>query len=177
MIEIYCDGSSKNNGKKDNCGGWGMCVLIPDERYLSGYRLNYYTGCQTTNTTNNREELKALLEALEQTQGLYKNELCVIYTDSAYCVNIFNEWIYSWYQRGWLRAGDKPIENLDLIKQLWEYTKISFPNFTVRKVSGHAGVLGNEIADAIACNDQAKLKEIFEKNDIMDINPKKIDIQ
>lgn len=41
MIEIYCDGSAKGNGKYDNCGGAGVCVLIPDDSYPSGFRIDY----------------------------------------------------------------------------------------------------------------------------------------
>ena len=76
------------------------------------------------NTTNNRMELVAILYALELTQTKYKQEKCVIKSDSAYCVNMFNDWIYNWQRNGWVRQKNQPIENLDLVKQIWEYCKL-----------------------------------------------------
>ena len=99
------------------------------------------------NTTNNKMELTALLYALELTQTKYKNKQCVIKSDSAYCVNMFNTWIYNWNQNNWIRSKNQSIENLDLVKQIWEYCKIEWPNFIVEKVPGHCGLIGNELAD------------------------------
>ena len=95
MIEIYVDGSAKNNGAKENCGGFGVAVLIKDKDLQPGSRIIYTYSEQVQNTTNNRMELSALLHALELTQNQYKQEKCVIKSDSAYCVNMFNNWIYS----------------------------------------------------------------------------------
>jgi ribonuclease HI len=176
MIEIYVDGSCCGNGKENNCGGAGVCVLISDQRYLSGFRIKYMWSHKETITTNNRMELTALLHALEQTQTVYKDELCIIKSDSAYCVNMYNQWIDNWHQQGWVRAGNKLIENLDLIKQIWEYKKISFPNFRVDKISGHSGILGNEIADALATGNKTKLDKIFIENDIDDYKKKIFDL-
>lgn len=166
MIEIYCDGSAKNNGKENNIGGFGVCVLIPDNNFPNGFRIDYTLGISTIGKTNNQNELAALLKALELTQTKYKNSECIIYSDSAYCVNIFNDWIENWAYRGWVRGGNQPIENLDLIKQLWEYRKIEWSNFQVKKVLGHAGILGNETADALATSNQAKLDKIFSENSL-----------
>ena len=116
-------------------------------------------------TTNNREELKALLYALDLTQTKYKNEKCVIKSDSAYCVNMFNEWIYNWHKNNWTRPKNQPIENLDLVKQIWEYCKLEWPNFTVEKVPGHSGLLGNTLADALATNNHKKIAEILKNNE------------
>lgn len=168
MIEIYTDGSAKNNGAKNNSGGAGICVI-------SAGKVRLTASHQEDNVTNNQMELKGLLYALHLAQTLYSYDLCVIKCDSAYCVNIFNSWINSWYQHGWTRGGNKPIENLDLIKQLWEYKQINYPNFRVEKVAGHMGLLGNEIADACATADRAKLDKIFLENDIDHENIKNID--
>ena len=168
MIEIYTDGSAKNNGAKNNRGGAGICVM-------SAGKVRLTASHQEDNVTNNQMELKGLLYALHLAQTLYSYDLCVIKCDSAYCVNIFNSWINSWYQHGWTRGGNKPIENLDLIKQLWEYKQINYPNFRVEKVAGHMGLLGNEIADACATADRAKLDKIFLENDIDHENIKNID--
>ena len=95
MVELYTDGSCCGNGKIDNCGGAGVVVLIEDKDSKADCRIDYIWSIEETNTTNNRMELVALLKALELTQTIYKNEKCIIKSDSAYCVNIFNEWIYS----------------------------------------------------------------------------------
>lgn len=168
MIEIYADGSARNNGSVNSIGGAGICVIDKGKvRLIASH--------QEPSVTNNQMELKGLLEALNLAHNLYGYDLCVIKCDSAYCVNIFNSWIDSWYQHGWTRAGNKPIENLDLIKQLWEYKQIAYPNFRVERVPGHAGNLGNEIADAMATADRAKLEKIFLQNDINPEDVKNID--
>ena len=166
MIEIYVDGSAKNNGAKENCGGFGVAVLIKDEDLQPGFRIIHTYSEQIQNTTNNRMELSALLYALELTQNKYKQDKCVIKSDSAYCVNMFNDWIYKWRNNNWIRYKGQPIENLDLVKQIWEYCKIEWPNFTVEKVKGHDNLLGNEIADALATASAIKLDKILKENNI-----------
>lgn len=91
MIEIYTDGSAKNNGAKENCGGFGVVALTKDEDLQAGFRILHTYSKQVENTTNNRMELSALLYALELTQTEYKQEKCIIKSDSAYCVNMFND--------------------------------------------------------------------------------------
>ena len=110
-------------------------------------------------------ELTAILIALDLTQTKYKNEKCIIKSDSAYCVNMFNEWIYNWNKNNWTRPKNQPIENLDLVKQIWEYCKLEWPNFTIEKVPGHNGLLGNTLADALATNNQTKIAEILKNNE------------
>ena len=95
MIEIYVDGSVRNNGAKENCGGFGVVALTKDEDLQTNSRILHIYSKQIENTTNNRMELSALLYALELTQTQYKQEKCVIKSDSAYCVNMFNNWIYN----------------------------------------------------------------------------------
>lgn len=159
MIEIYADGSAKNNGKENNCGGAGVCAISQGKVILTASH-------QEQNVTNNQMELKGLIYALELSQTLYNYDNCIIKCDSAYCVNMFNDWIDKWQRNNWTRVGNKPVENLELVKRLWEYKQILYQNFRVERVPGHAGNLGNEIADALATNDQAKLDKIFSLNDI-----------
>lgn len=158
MVKIYTDGSCRGNGQENSEGGWGVVVF--NELSVC----DYYYGEYCEDTTNNREELKAMLYALELTQTKYKQHKCNIYSDSAYVVNMCREWIWNWQSRGWTRAGNQPIENLDLVKQIYNYLIIEFHNFTIWKIKGHSGELGNEIADAIATNDQAKLAKIKKDN-------------
>lgn len=159
MLEIYTDGSCCGNGKEENIGGYGV-VIIDNNEVIDFY------GCREENTTNNRMEMKALLYALALTQNKYKDKEIIIKSDSAYCVNMFNEWIHSWASNNWRRAGNKEIENLDLVKEFYPYTQINFSNFQVERIPGHSGFLGNEIADALATNNEAKLAKIFKENNI-----------
>lgn len=168
MIEIYTDGSCRGNGQENSKGGFGVVVVANE-------KIEYMCSQDSAPTTNNREELKAIIHALELTQTDYKNYNCVIYSDSAYCVNMCKEWIWSWHSRGWLRAGNKPIENLDLVEQIYNYLTIEFNNFNIVKVKGHNDVLGNEIADALATFDKAKLAKIFNEHKEKFVDGIKID--
>lgn len=162
MIKIYTDGSCRGNGTENSSGGWGVASFREEDGKLF---CDHFAGESCENTTNNREELKAMKYALMITQyETYKNEECIIYSDSAYVVNICREWIWNWQSHGWTRAGGKPIENLDLVKEIYYYLSLEFPNFTIMKVKGHAGELGNELADAVATNNQAKIAKIIQEN-------------
>lgn len=166
MIEIYTDGSALDNGATNNCGGFGVCALISDEKSKSGVRIDKIIYDREESTTNNRMELTALLTALRLTQTDYIQDQCIIKSDSAYCVNMFNDWIYSWQRNGWVRPKNAEIKNLDLIKQIWEYCALDFPNFRVEKVKGHSTVIGNIIADYLATNNIEKLVKFLKENDI-----------
>ena len=109
IVNIYTDGACSGNQNEENVGGWG-CVLefAGHEKELSGAEVN---------TTNNRMELKALIEALSALKegGL---ELC-IFSDSSYLVNCFRQrWIQGWQRNGWKNAQKKPVENRELWEQL-----------------------------------------------------------
>ena len=161
MIKMYCDGSSKDNGKENNTGGYGLVVFRDDT-------LVYHYGKQCMDTTNNREELKALIHALKLSQTAFKDEVCIIYSDSAYVVNMCNEWIRNWARNNWLNSKKVIVENIDLIKQIYNYIILDFPNFQITKVPGHSGVLGNELADAMATNNQAKFDKFLKTYDVVD---------
>ena len=100
MLKIWTDGSCLGN---PGPGGWAFVATNgKDTAERSGGEKN---------TTNNRMELTALIFALAATQTRYKNDKCVIKSDSAYCVNMFNDWIYNWQRNGWVRQKKQPIEN------------------------------------------------------------------
>lgn len=163
MIEIYTDGSCCGNGKQENYGGFSNVIINPLNQ---NYPIQKIISKKVKNTTNNKMELSALLLALEISQILYKEERVQIYSDSAYCVNIFNTWAENWCRRGWIKFDNKPIENLDLIKKIYEYKKIDFSNFEVIKCKGHNSILGNELADAAASFNEAKLAKILKENEL-----------
>ena len=92
MLYIYIDGSCKGNGKENSNGGFGVVIFNNDNILIDAY-CEYFT-----NVTNNQMELKAFLKTFELLNTKYKNQKATIYSDSAYCVNILNSWIYSWSQ-------------------------------------------------------------------------------
>ena len=161
-ICLYTDGACSGN---PGIGGWS-CL---------GYNAEDQTICdifwgKDDFTTNNRMEMLGLLQALKLATNEYKDCDVTIYSDSAYVVNMFNEWINKWAVNNWIGSSKQEVKNLDLVKQLYEYKKIDFPNFGVYKVKGHNNELGNELADAIAIfaktEDTTKLAKILKENNI-----------
>jgi ribonuclease HI len=134
-VKIYTDGScSPNPGP----GGWGV-VIIPEKgkkRELSG---------KVSETTNNRMELQASLEALKSLPGSSSVEL---YTDSKYVQKGITSWIENWRKRNWLTAEKEPVKNRDL----WEELDKELKHHQVRWfwVKGHADDPHNERADELA---------------------------
>lgn len=159
MIKIYTDGSAKNNGKQNSNGGFGVVAFKDNE-------IIYHYNEQCKNTTNNREELKAILYAFELAQTKYKSETCIIYSDSSYCVNICNNWIYTWARNNWINSKKKQVENIDLVKSLYKYLTTDFFNCQVVWLKGHDNTDGNELADALATNDNAKFNKIIKDKSI-----------
>ena len=145
MIKIYTDGSAN----KKSCG---CAIVVFDEEDNYIYHNAWY--CQ--DSTNNKEEIKAILAAYGYLACTDETSDCIIYSDSAYCVNMINEWIDNWQARGWCKYDGKEIKNLELVKALYNF-KHRFPNAKVYKVEGHANNLGNELADAFDTNNQKKI--------------------
>ena len=150
MKEFYCDGSTRGQKQKgaDNVGGWGaVCFNILDS---VDWELESFDCDQTEGTTNNREELKAMLYCLSSALYDYPDEKCIIYSDSAYVVNMCNSWIDGWAAHGWKNSKKQTVENLDLVKNIYEILQRFFVRPEIRKCEGHQGDLGNELADALA---------------------------
>ena len=148
MIEIYTDGSCKNNGNNDACGGWGFIAIInsdEEEPYAQ------YGGEKST--TNNRMEMTAMIEACkyyeELLESLNEGDSCIIYTDSAYIHNCISQnWWKKWINNNWVNSKKEPVKNKDLWEKLIPY--FLNKNFSFRKIKGHAGYKYNEIADLLA---------------------------
>lgn len=158
MLEVYTDGSSRGN---PGSGGYGYVILDKNKIIGKGHK-------QFENVTNNRMELMAILHALE-CAAAHQDEFFIIYTDSAYCYNICNSWIFNWARNNWQRPGNKPVQNIDVIQDIFHHVKKNFPNFEIRKCGGHCGIIGNELADSLACNNIIKFNNIKKKNNIIDI--------
>lgn len=152
MIEFYCDGSCKGN---PGTGAYGIISLKDN-------KIKYSYSEKSSKTTNNREELKAILHIFE-ISAMFEGEPIIIYSDSAYCVNIINDWIYKWANNNWKNSKRKTIENLDLVQELYKYINIDFFPCQVVKTNGHCGVVGNELADALATQNFERYNSLIEK--------------
>jgi ribonuclease HI len=97
------------------------------------------------NTTNNRMELRAAIEALNALNG---EQNVILHTDSKYVMDGLNNWLPAWKKRGWVTAAKKPVKNRDL----WQALDEAASRHDVRWnwVRGHTGNAGNEQADALA---------------------------
>ena len=147
-LYAYTDGACSGN---PGPGGWGALLIARDgdkvvkERTLKG---------GAADTTNNRMELSAAIEALE---ALERPSKITIVTDSSYVKDGLTKWIFGWKKNGWKTAAKKPVKNVDLWKQLdaaqarhqvsWEWVK------------GHAGHPENERADELAREGMAPYKK------------------
>jgi len=133
-IEVWTDGACRGN---PGPGGWGALLR-------SGtHQRELYGGARET--TNNRMELTAVIEALA---AVKRPSHIVIHTDSQYVKLGITEWMAQWKQRGWKTADRKPVKNVDLWQRLAE---LAAPHqIEWRWVRGHAGNAGNERADALA---------------------------
>ncbi len=139
-IEIYTDGSSLGN---PGPGGWGV-VVVEDEKIVAEI------GGHDKDTTNNRMEIKAVIEALKYTNKNYHNQQVHIVADSSYVLLGITIWIYNWQKNGWKTANKKHVLNQELWQELWTRKEESTANILWQKVKGHSGHVFNERADEIA---------------------------
>lgn len=168
MKIFYCDGSTrggKNQKGAENIGGWGaVCFLDEDENCLVAYEYD-----TEENTTNNRQELKALIWCLNYADEYFPDEKCIIYSDSAYVVNMWNQWINTWASKGWKNSKKVTVENLDLVLEIWEHAKQEFYHCEVRKIEGHKDIVGNELADALATANHNRFITLVEEYGISEM--------
>ncbi|MEM7720574.1 MAG: ribonuclease HI [Pseudomonadota bacterium] len=141
MTELvaYTDGACSGN---PGPGGWGALLVARDgntvvkERELKGGEAE---------TTNNRMELLAAIEALD---ALSRPTTLTIVTDSAYVKNGVTSWIHGWKRNGWRTSSKKPVKNEDLWRRLDDAQ--ARHDVTWEWVKGHAGHPENERADELA---------------------------
>lgn len=118
-------------------GGWGALLRHGQhEKELWGGE---------PDTTNNRMELMAVIQALK---ALKRRCRVIIHTDSQYVQKGMSEWLDGWKQRGWRTAARKPVKNADLWQEL--DALVQGHDVSWRWVRGHAGDPGNERADDLA---------------------------
>lgn len=133
-VVIHTDGACRGN---PGPGGWGAVLEHQSrERELYGYE---------PETTNNRMELMAIIQALE---ALKRPCRVRAITDSQYVMKGVTEWMAGWKKRGWRTASRKPVANRDL----WERLDAAMQRHEIEWewVRGHTGHTGNERADQLA---------------------------
>ena len=135
-VIIHTDGACKGN---PGPGGWGALLESGDSRKeLFGGELD---------TTNNRMEITAVIEALS---ALKRPCRVSLYLDSEYVRKGITEWIDGWKARGWRTSTKAPVKNVDLWQKLDALVAGSGHRIEWHWVRGHAGHAGNEQADALA---------------------------
>lgn len=137
--EIYTDGACRANQSDNNVGSWAFIV------YLDGVKKGSKSKA-TFNTTNNVQELTAVLEALRWANRL--GESVTLYCDSEYVINSITKWMQGWATKGWKKADGKPVANLEIMQQLFQEYNSSKHTFI--KVRGHSGNIGNDAVDELA---------------------------
>ena len=133
-INIYSDGSCLGN---PGPGGWAFLIEAGGKSYRGADGAPH--------TTNNRMELKAVIEALTV---LRRPCDVIVHTDSQYVQKGISEWIHGWKKRGWKTAAREPVKNVDL----WQALDLAQQMHQIqwRWVRGHSGHVGNERADVLA---------------------------
>lgn len=141
-VEIYTDGACSGN---PGAGGWASVLLYKQ------HKKELYGNAKET--TNNRMELTAVIEALK---ALKIPCNVILYSDSKYVVDSVNkDWVYKWKANNWIKSDRKPALNVDLWKELLALLEIHRVKFVW--VKGHNGNNYNERCDELAVN---AIKEI-----------------
>ena len=157
----YTDGACTLKQSKGEyfkgAGGWAWSRADENENVLESNSGGSFS------TTNNEQELMAIYQAILHYKNNYfveSNSSLYIYSDSAYCINIFTQWIKKWEENGWTRGKKgEPIENLDLIKEIWFELKLITKDFNevkFIKVKGHSDNFVNSYVDRLAVEQKKK---------------------
>ena len=133
-VEIYTDGACRGN---PGIGGWGATLSY------NGTVKEIYGGEQQT--TNNRMEMTAVIEALS---ALTKASTVTLYSDSKYVLQGINDWMPNWKKRNWKTASKQAVKNVDLWQKIDQLTQPHDIKWVW--VKGHSGDPGNERADELA---------------------------
>ena len=141
-VIIYTDGACSGN---PGPGGWGAILVSGSNRKeMSGGEVE---------TTNNRMELRAAIEALNALKRPCK---VALYTDSVYVRDGITKWIHGWQRNGWKSAAKKPVKNAELWQELLKSRERHDVDW--HWVKGHAGHPENERADELAREGMAPFK-------------------
>lgn len=161
IYEVYCDGSTRGNGKENAVGAWAYVIINGQYNSMVAGDVQAVAG-----TTNQRMELHAAIEGISKTLPLLsRGDVINVYTDSAYLHNCYNQkWYENWQKNGWRNSKKEPVANRDLWEMLIPYFEMFEVNF--HKVKGHAGgrnnhEMWNEYVDNLA---QTASKELSKRS-------------
>ncbi|MEE8441329.1 MAG: ribonuclease HI [Spirochaetia bacterium] len=144
-IEVYTDGGCHGN---PGPGAWAFVVRAREHTERFGGE---------PQTTNNRMELQAVIEALRFiVRQEYGDRTVDVHTDSQYVRNGITTWIRSWMRNGWKTAARKPVKNQSLWVRLHELNELVHPEWTW--VRGHAGNALNERCDQLVQSQIAQME-------------------
>ena len=129
ILRIYTDGGCAGNQSDENLGGWGAILEFAGvTKELFG---------SEPNTTNNRMEMTALLEALRAIKK--DGQTIIAFSDSSYLMNCFRQkWYVKWQKNGWINSKKQPVENRDLWEQILPF--LDRHQITFCRVKGHVNV-------------------------------------
>ena len=138
-LKIYTDGGCSGN---PGPGGWAYVIIL---QTFAGASIIAQDKGGVEETTNNKMELTAVIEALRKLQTLDPPRNVTVYTDSQYVQKGISEWIKTWKQNAWKTSDKKPVKNQDL----WIALDTLAADFSInwQWVKGHAGNQYNELCD------------------------------
>ncbi|QXN72664.1 ribonuclease HI [Rhodobacter phage RcZahn] len=137
-IVVYTDGGC--DARRGGVGAWAFIARIPGQPPLKR--------CEAvSDTTNNRMEMQAVIEALKV---LEIGQKIVIYSDSEYVIKGATQWARNWVRNGWMTAGGSPVKNVEIWQELLALYQLHDVRFV--HVKGHSGVEDNEWCDQ-ACTE------------------------
>lgn len=145
MLVFYTDGSAHPN---PGPGGYGVVGIQSEDEKVIFTRSRQYAGP----VTNNEMEIKAILYVMLLFGKNVFDEwgaVPTVYSDSAYCVNMFNNWMFKWAAADWKKSNGEPPENLELVQAYYEHWQKGY-RIDLKKVKGHNGNNWNEMADRLA---------------------------
>jgi ribonuclease HI len=159
IYQVYCDGSTRGNGKDGAVGAWAYAIINSQSNTMSAADRAAVEG-----TTNQRMELTAAIEGIEHALPLLdKGDVINVYTDSAYLHNCYTQgWYKNWQKNGWKNSKKEPVANKDLWEKLIPYFEKFEVNF--HKVKGHADNVWNNYVDDLAQTASSQLKEKIDAN-------------
>lgn len=138
-VVIYSDGSCLSNP-----GDGAFAFLIKEKNFKDILYSEF-----VPNTTNNRMELVAIIEALKRVT-FDADKYIKVFTDSTYAVNGYSKWMHNWKANNWLTIKKQPVANIDLWKDMYEIFRIRRDLLSMSWIKSHSVFLENNIVDKLA---------------------------
>jgi ribonuclease HI len=156
IIDVFVDGSSKNNGKANCLAGYG--AYFPQMEHLN---ISEKIDETSEKVSNNVGELLACIKAIEKVLEFIPDfRMIIIYSDSKLTIDSITEWCSGWEKNNWVKKDKKPVKNVELVKKLYKYyctNNIKFIHARAHQAeplnkmsSEHYVWHGNKMADLLA---------------------------